>query len=455
MSLPLGKVVAEYEPRHTELIQAFSDVEHASEALTAQYSKVADLQTQAEEAKSKFERASERVKKEKKQAEGSERPFKLSFLRRSNTLKGKGKQKDTETGMPTQSLAYRDAVEEENRERERQNELEYALAEAQMERAALEEKVKECNALNVKLDALYDLIFNGPTPGYPEEDQLEQQVFAAKAVLERVQANFKTEKQAYEYVYRAEKMMRECKSKTKDALQCAATYMFASGRSLQEKEAACIQSANAFALQAVSILQNARQISPEIRPIENLIILHEFPERAESDGGDVFYGKLKSASSEVSRAHVQLSHERAIYAGRAAAAKSVVEGAEQTLAKYKEELRVLRKRIFENVAEKLRQEPVIRTSGLHRVQEDDEYQDYDEAPPPSYEYEPPSTFVPAFSPSTLIIPNKYMRQLPTPYSDDGSSPMSMSSSSHFWPASPATPTSSVRRNRPLPRPPGT
>ena len=59
--------------------------------------------------------------------------------------------------------------------------------------------------------------------GYPEEDQLEQQVSAAKAVLDRVQVTLNAEKQAFEYLYRAEKALRECKAKLKDALQCAAT----------------------------------------------------------------------------------------------------------------------------------------------------------------------------------------------------------------------------------------
>ncbi|KAG7099832.1 hypothetical protein E1B28_001640 [Marasmius oreades] len=449
MSLPLGKVIAEYEPRHTELVHAISDVEYASEALTALYSKIAELQTQVQAAKARFKKASERVKKREKQAEDSEKSFKFSFLRRSNTTKGKEKQN---AGTQIQTPAYLEAVQEESKERNRQTELEEALASAQNERATLQEKVKECDALKIKLDALYDLIFNGPTPGFPEEDQLEQQVSAAKAVYDRVHANFNTEKQAYANIYRAEKIIGECRYKLKDALQCASTVMFASGHSVQEKETACLESAHDLALQVMSIIQEARRLSPDIRPLENLSIIQEVPSRAESGSADDFYAKLKSASSEVSRARTQLSTERTNYAGRAAVTKSVVEGAEQTLAQYKDELRSLRKGIFENVAEKSRQQSPLRTNGMHGIQEDDE-DHYIEAPPPSYDYEPSSTFVSTLSPSTLIIPNKFVRQLPTPYSDDTSSPVS--SSSHIWPASPASPTASIRRIRPLPRPPGT
>jgi len=40
--------------------------------------------------------------------------------------------------------------------------------------------------LQGELSVLYDTVFNGPTPGYPEEDEAEDAVAAAKYGLEEV-----------------------------------------------------------------------------------------------------------------------------------------------------------------------------------------------------------------------------------------------------------------------------
>ncbi|KAL0571830.1 hypothetical protein V5O48_010126 [Marasmius crinis-equi] len=422
-------VIAEYQPRHAELVRAIAEVGYAPEALQAQHGTVAELQLKVEQGRTRLEKVSERTKKQKKISESSDNlkskfsSFKL--LRRSNS-KGKGKDKDETSSLHT--TGYLETMQEEASERERQNELEQALSEAQIEKAELEEKTKEYNALKVKLDALYDLIFNGPTTGYPEEDQLEQQVSAARAVYDRVQATLNAEKQAYECLHRAEKTLRECKAKLKDALQCAATSMFASGRSVQERETTCLQSAHMLAQQALPLVQEARQLSPGVKPLEILSIAQSIPSRTESESGDQFYAVLKSAASE-------LAAERLTYSTRTSSARAVVEGAEQTLAQFKDELTTLRKRIFEDVAEKMQTRSA--TMSLNEMHDDIEEAEYLMEAPPSYQYDPPSTFVPTLSTSRLNIPNKYVQQIPAPYSDSASSPVS--SSSHIWP-SPITTT---------------
>ncbi|KAK1218614.1 hypothetical protein PQX77_018702 [Marasmius sp. AFHP31] len=451
MSLPLGKVIAEYRNKHTELIQGIARVDYAPGALAVQQGKIADLQVKVEEGRANLDKLLDRVKKQKKAAESSDSlkfNFKLpSLLRRANS-KGKGKAKEKDDPQSPQSPGYLDALREEANEREKHDVLVQELTEAELGRITLEEKTREYNTLKVKLDALYDLIFNGPTIGYPEEDQVEQQVSAARAVLDRVQVTQNTEKQAYECLHKAERTLRDCKAKLKDALQCAATSMFASGRSVLEKETSCLQSAHALAIQTTQLVQEARSLSPGVKPLETLTIAQSIPTRTESESGDQFYAVLKSAASEVARAHTQLAAERSSYSARAAAAKHVVEGAEQTLAQYKEDLSRLRRRIFDDIAEKmLSRTPDLTINGINGEEEE-----YSEAPP-SYQYEPPSTFVPPLLTSGLDTPNKYVQQLPATYSDYAPSPVS-SSSHHIWPSPSPTTPSSVRRSRPLPRPPG-
>ena len=70
----------------------------------------------------------------------------------------------------------------------------------------------------------------------------------------------------------------------------------------------------------------------------------------------------------------------------------------------------------------------------------DEEEGYLSEAPPSYQYDPPSTFVPPLSISGLNTPDKYAQQLPMTYSDFAPSPAS-SSTHHVWPSpSPTTPS---------------
>ncbi|KAI3619178.1 hypothetical protein WG66_012849 [Moniliophthora roreri] len=432
MSDSFRKVIAETEERHSELLKAIKEVEHAPDALVAQRRRVAELQVQVEESVSKAEKQAEKPRKEKRSTSS---PFKLPFLlKRTNS---KGKEKELDIPSP-----YVESTQEEEKERQRQAEIDRSLREAQGQRACLEDKVKEYEHLRSKLEALYDLIFNGPTPGFPAEDHLEQQVAAARVIQERVQATLDAEKRAFECIYKAEKAMRECRSKIKDALQFAATSLFASGRSAQEREASAIHSAHILARQVPVLIREARQLSPDVKPIEDMTLVREAPSRADTPDGDAFYGKLKTIASEVSRVHTQLSEERQTAITRVSAARTTVENAESTVDHYRKELATLRQTIYEEVAEKVREQM--------REQRYSTGEEYFIDAPPSYEYEAPSMFVQTLTPSPLVIPNKHFGQF-----TDSSSPVSSSSQSTFnWNSSPAS-TVNTRRPRPLPRPPGT
>ena len=61
---------------------------------------------------------------------------------------------------------------------------------------------------------------------FSEENQLQQQVVAAKAVYDRVEATFDAETQAYDRLYHAEKALHECLEKLKEAVRCATSCQY-------------------------------------------------------------------------------------------------------------------------------------------------------------------------------------------------------------------------------------
>ncbi|KAK1231314.1 hypothetical protein PQX77_005570 [Marasmius sp. AFHP31] len=451
MSQTLGWTVAQYEREHHGLTNSLKDLEEAPKSLATLEKKIADLQTQLEEVK-----LGPGKPKRKTLDPCEKHGSRFSFLRRSYS----GKMKDHE-------------------DRERQTQLEKALSEATFKQIPLKDKAREYQDLKQKLDDIYETVFDGPTPGYPNEDRLEQQVFAANAVYERVKATLVSEKAAYEYITKAEKAMRECRSKLRDALEVAATSMFATWRSVQDQEAQCLQTAHYLACLVPDMVRDAQQHYPEIRPLEDLTIIRSVPERPPQGLSDEFYGRVKVAASEVTRSHEYLSTERTSLANRITASKSVLENAERTLAEYKQELCALRRQIFDEVAEKAK-----RDTSFGEI----EYPYPIDEAPPSYEYEPPSSFVPLLTvtPTPLVIPSKTFGVRSLPHAHLLPS-QSVSSSTSLGDYSPVTPTSATadrwssnesttssatsrsrlsvvnssesghtigKRVRPLPRPPG-
>ncbi|KAL0058079.1 hypothetical protein AAF712_015258 [Marasmius tenuissimus] len=333
--------VYENQHRHNELVEAIEEVQHAPGALSEQQAKIKDLQLKIEEGMLNLAKISERLLRLRKSSETADKPkFKLfSVMQRSSSKVGQSqKQKET-------NVTYLRTVDEEARELEKHVQLKGALFQAAAEERALEEQARKYVSLTNALDTLYDDIFNKSTPGFAEENRLQQQVAAATAVCSRVEATFDAETQAYERLYHAEKALYECLENLKETLRSATSptgMTFERYGSAHEKESACLQIAHAAASPVPSLIHEARQFSPSVKPLGSLAISQSVPVRIELRGGGFRLERelLEDVISET------VQSECSTYSGRTAGAQSVLEGAAQTLTRYRDELRAARKRIF-------------------------------------------------------------------------------------------------------------
>lgn len=106
------------------------------------------------------------------------------------------------------------------KEREARDELEMILGEKREREAAsadLAEKeihIKECKE---KIDALYEGLFAGPTPEYPEEEEAEQWFMASQFNYNNIQIRINRESTALMLLVRAEKALRLCITKATEA----------------------------------------------------------------------------------------------------------------------------------------------------------------------------------------------------------------------------------------------
>ncbi|KAK1232887.1 hypothetical protein PQX77_003955 [Marasmius sp. AFHP31] len=337
---PFRTLVSENQVKHTKLVRAIAQVRHAPGALSAQQRKIKDLQLKVEESMLSLVEISEKLIRQSQLLEATDNP---RFGKPFSVMPGSFS-RVAESPKPGETDVTYLRKSEETTERDKHNQLREALSKAAVEERALEEQARIFVLMTNELDTLYDDLFNESTPDFPEEKQLQQQVATAKATCDRIGAEFDAETQAYERLYHAEKALHECLANLKNAVRYVGSSIeLTSGRSVHElRVATCLQIAHTLASQVPSLVQEARQLSPTVKPLRALVISQSVPDRMASESRERYSALLEDIISETTRAYAQ---ER-----RTAGTQSVLEGAAQTLQSNKEALRATRKRIFDEVA---------------------------------------------------------------------------------------------------------
>ncbi|KAK7464263.1 hypothetical protein VKT23_006427 [Stygiomarasmius scandens] len=356
----IAKVIVENASRHTKLLSSIAELEDAPHQLAQNSQTVSELRGQVEECEAKVERLSEKAKQERTKADNNER-FGSAF----KFWKGKNKSSD---GSSKRSL---EAMQDEMRERDKLSGLQRALSAAEAESPELKARAYEYEYLDAQLDALYGLVFSGPTP----EDALEQQVAAARSVHQRVQVDLQTEMQTLELLVRAERTMREAHSKLKDSIYWAtALAMLAGGRSAEMKEVSALKSAHSLARRAEMEYNECQMKSTHVRFLERSKLAKELPQRKE--GNNTFHEDLTQLSNELSESQNQITTERKAAQARVTSTSLVANQAEQTLNEYRRELNAARRAIFEEIVDKV-------NNGQYNLdeREDGEVEGLEDAPP--------------------------------------------------------------------------
>ncbi|KAJ4470869.1 hypothetical protein J3R30DRAFT_1132199 [Lentinula aciculospora] len=268
----LQQAIAEHSSRHSELLNSLSQLETVPDSLKEQSRLVDDLQAELEECETNVARLFEQTRKQRRNADPGIIPGGLKFSQVFRSRKEKEKEREREE---RNKRLFAEAMEKETQERQRRATLEEALNKAQASKMEFLGKMKDYDTIMAKLDALYALIFNGPTPGFPREDELEQSVQASYSVVERTKGGYNSENEALEILSRSEKTFRECQSKMKDAIYWATASMLAGGRTAEAKETASLRIAHTLAQKAQGFVREAQQYSAQVRTLEQPSIARE------------------------------------------------------------------------------------------------------------------------------------------------------------------------------------
>jgi hypothetical protein len=251
-----------------------------------------------------------------------------------------------------------EAIQNELQAKRAVEHLKANLVDAEATASRLRAVVDEHQAAQSELDALYNSIFSGPSPEFPNEDFKEGMVKAAKATFEEVQQRLSMEAQAREVLGDAELFMGRCIRNIEDALHASTMDAWGIGGSFADmNERSALAQAQSHASQVEMLVSQARRMQPIIQALgplniaqgnlmSDIIFDNVFSDMA-------FHDKINDSKAQVLGAAARLRHEVQHSEERLGRLKAEVKEKKLALEEKRRELQDERRSVFERISSDL------------------------------------------------------------------------------------------------------
>ena len=167
--------IASFASQNSELLATLASTEEAPDALAAHAAHLTSLQAFLSEAEAAHKNLTNSVnasfKRHKRYRDSVTRKFYYRITHMLPEFQARAKQ---------ESNAYFVALREQSQSEERLKKFQTQVAEAEQKKVEVEAEAKRHGETHEKVDQLYESIFKGPTPGFPDEDELEERFNTAK-----------------------------------------------------------------------------------------------------------------------------------------------------------------------------------------------------------------------------------------------------------------------------------
>lgn len=298
--------IQEASARNSELLHILHETESTVPDLDAQKRYVDDLEQQFTEATRKLRELGEKRKRELKEHES----YRDSIMKRFAYKIGR-KTEEFEARAAKEEREYFDALQEEHQVDVTTKNLGTMLEDAKKVRTELESRVVTHGRAQKELDNLYDSIFNGPSPGFPEEDHKEAAKDAAVRAYHESRSRAEAEGQVVNILMQAQQRLNGALLSMEDALQASRMDIFGGGTFADMMERNALSSADSEIQQARAMVQQAQRVSPFVKDLppvkisQGNLLGDVFFDNVFSDMA--FHDKIKQSSLEVDRCAQVLS----------------------------------------------------------------------------------------------------------------------------------------------------
>ena len=292
-------------PRNQELLLILAETDHAKPSLEQQNRYIAMLEDEVKQVDKQIVKLEQKRKLELKDHE----KYSSSVMKRFAYKVGRKEAKFNEKASKEEK-EYFDALQEEHKSKVMRETLGTNLSDAQKVKVDLDAVSARHKKAQQDLDDLYDSIFEGPTPGYPEEDAQEQAAHDALNQYHDARVRLETETQVLTLLGNAGARMTESQKQLAVARSHSQMDMFGGGAMSDMMERNALSRAEMALMQAKMEVERAQILSSDVHPMpavhiaqgnlmSDVLFDNIFTDMA-------FHEKIKAAQAEQETAHRDL-----------------------------------------------------------------------------------------------------------------------------------------------------
>ncbi|KAF2755279.1 hypothetical protein EJ05DRAFT_479071 [Pseudovirgaria hyperparasitica] len=342
--------IANFGPKNEELLATLSKTDYAPASLKQQALYIKDLESQLEKTKKDYQHYQWKTRIEK----GEFGKYRDSTMKRFMHKMGgsKGKEKFA-SKTEKEEKEYYEALQAERQSKDSLESIESALGEARPVKDQYQRDANANAAAQQELDNLYHMIFAGPTPAFPEEDQKEWPYSQAREAFNTAEQHYQAIVQASHCLSDANKRCMRAKAHIEDALDASRLDMFGGGMMADMAERDALSKAQSEASQLQSAVDQARRMYPELQPIgpvsiaqgnmmSDVLFDNIFSDMA-------FHDKIKDSAAQLNNVARTLMQRADQVKAEERRQKGELDGLAQRLGSARRDLQLARQAIFEKV----------------------------------------------------------------------------------------------------------
>lgn len=293
-------------PRNKELLRTLSETDYAKPALQQQKLYIADLENEIKDLDKRIKGLEGKRKAELKDHE----KYRDSVMKRF-AYKVSRKEEKFNVKAEKEEREYFEALQEEHKAKELRSNTNASLEQARGQEKELQAVAQRHTDAQRALDELYDSIFEGPSPGFPEEDAQENAATEALARYQHLRRQGESQYQVLNMLSNARSKMALAKNYLEEARSHSRMDMFGGGMMSDMMERSALSRAEISLSEVKLLIEQARRFSPELRQIppvqiaQGNLISDVMFDNVFTDMQ--FHEKIKSSQAQLERASQDLN----------------------------------------------------------------------------------------------------------------------------------------------------
>ncbi|KAH7161047.1 hypothetical protein EDB81DRAFT_783758 [Dactylonectria macrodidyma] len=331
--------------RNAELLLVLAQTDHAAPALQEQLRFIKDLEAQLATTNKQLntleaKRVSELADHVK---------YRDSHVRRF-MFKATGRKEKFEARAAKEEEEYYDVLQQQHETTTVNNNLKFQLEEAQNTRTELQEADTLHSNTQRELDNLYNAIFAGATPHFPEEDELEKQSDSALQRYHDTRVRHEEEKNVVSLILKAVERVKYASIQMEEARSASRMDLFGGGLLADAMERSALSKADIAIREARTLTSRAHfDDLPRVGINQGHIMRDVFFDNIVTDMQ--FHEEIKRGQAEVATFARALQDRLAASKDRLNAVEGELKEREQSLEEARRLLQAERQKVFERVSQ--------------------------------------------------------------------------------------------------------